>query len=251
MTSISIITVSYNSCGTIRDCLESVESQSVRAEHIIIDGGSTDETLAIVKSYPHVGQVVSEPDHGMYDAMNKGISLASGEVVGILNSDDLYAGPEVLEWVQRVFADPTVDACYGDLIYVGCRDTTRVVRYWKSGEFSLSRFYMGWMPPHPTFFVRRSVYQRYGAFNQEMGTAADYELMLRMLLRHEISGAYLPEILVKMRSGGASNASLGNRLRANLMDRKAWRINRLRPYPWTLYLKPLRKIGQFFVFGNL
>ena len=251
MTSISVITVSYNSGATIRDCLESVGAQSVLPEHIVIDGGSSDDTLAIVSSYSHVRKVVSEPDHGMYHAMNKGIALASGEVIGILNSDDLYADPEVLSRVARVFADPKVDACYGDLIYVGAGDTAKVVRHWKSGSFTRSSFYRGWMPPHPTFFVRRSVYQRFGGFNREMGSAADYELMLRLLLKHEISGAYIPEILVKMRTGGVSNASFLNRIKANRMDRKAWRINRLKPYPWTLYLKPLRKIGQFFPLGNL
>jgi glycosyltransferase involved in cell wall biosynthesis len=250
MMRISIITASYNSCATIADCLQSVAAQSLVPEHLIIDGGSTDGTLDIVHSFPHVSRVVSEPDEGIYHAMNKGIALARGEIVGILNSDDFYAHPEVLSRVAGIFADPDVSACYGDLLYVAARDTTRVVRHWKSGDYRPSRFYRGWMPPHPTFFVRREVYRQHGVFNPEMGSAADYELMLRFLLRHGISSAYLPEILVKMRAGGVSNSSLVNRYRANMMDRKAWRINRLRPHPWTLYCKPLRKIGQFFVSGK-
>ena len=121
----------------------------------------------------------------------------------------------------------------------------KIVRYWRSGEFDARKFYWGWMPPHPTFFVRRSVYERYGYFNLEMGTEADYELMLRFLVKHGVSSEYLPEIIVKMRSGGASNVTLGSRLRANRMDRKAWEVNGLAPYPWTLLMKPLRKVGQW------
>ena len=134
----------------------------------------------------------------------------------------------------------------GDLVYVDANDTDRVVRYWRSGDFALHKFYWGWMPPHPTFFVRREVYERCGLFNPDLGTAADYELMLRFLVRYKITSAYLSEIIIKMRSGGASNASLINRLRANRMNRMAWKVNGLRPYPWTLWMKPLRKIPQYF-----
>jgi glycosyltransferase len=169
--------------------------------------------------------------------------------------------------VAAAFDDPLVEACYGDLFYVkeqGSRHelqdsggTTqnskfktpnfRVVRNWKSGEYSPERFYWGWMPPHPTFFVRRSLYERYGTFNLELGSAADYELMLRFLLKHEITTAYIPEVLVIMRTGGVSNVSLKNRLSANRMDRLAWQVNGLKPYPWTLFLKPIMKIPQFLL----
>ena len=134
----------------------------------------------------------------------------------------------------------------GDLVYVDANDTDRVVRYWRSWDYKPKKFYWGWMPPHPTFFVRREVYERCGLFNPDLGTAADYELMLRFLVRYKITSAYLSEIIIKMRSGGASNASLINRLRANRMDRLAWEVNGLRPYPWTLWMKPLRKIPQYF-----
>ncbi len=243
---ISIITATFNSAATLRDCLDSVRSQQVTVEHLIIDGGSSDDTLAIAASYPHITKIVSERDKGIYDAMNKGIALASGDIVGILNSDDFYADDEVLSRVARVFEDPAVDSCYGDLVYVDPEDTDKVTRNWKSGEMTARGFYWGWMPPHPTFFVRRSVYEKYGLFNLDLGSAADYELMLRLLVKHRITTAYIPTVLVRMRAGGASNASLANRFKANRMDRKAWDINGLGAWPWTTTLKPLRKIGQFF-----
>jgi glycosyltransferase len=270
MTTFSIITATRNSAATIAGCLASVRSQTLPVEHIIIDGASTDGTLEIVSPltlHPSpFTRVISEPDRGIYDAMNKGIQLATGEVIGILNSDDMYAGPEVLAKVAALFEDPSVEACYGDLVYVkeaGAghwalgtgensspvtvhRSPLAVVRYWKSGYFSTDRFYWGWMPPHPTFFVRRSVYEKYGVFNLTLGSAADYELMLRFLLRHRINAAYVPEVLVKMRTGGVSNASLAARLLANRMDRKAWETNGLKPYPWTLLCKPLRKLPQWW-----
>ena len=181
----------------------------------------------------------------MYAAANKGIGLATGDVIGILNADDFYFSADTLSKVVEAFSDEDVDAVYGDLVYVDRNNTGKVVRAWRSGEYQPRKFYQGWMPPHPTFFVRHRMYQQYGLFNPELGTAADYELMLRMLLKHGIHAAYIPEVLVKMRSGGVSNQSFKNRLKANLMDRKAWTVNDLSPYPWTLWMKPLRKIGQW------
>ena len=260
MSSISIITVTSNAAATIAHCLESVNCQTMPVEHIIIDGASTDSTLEIVRGISPCARIISEPDHGIYDAMNKGIRLATGDIVGILNADDFYAHSGVLAKVAAVFADPMVDACYGDLVYVseklesgiGNRESGvstqnfRIVRYWKSGEFRPEKFFWGWMPPHPTFFVRKSVYERYGMFNPDLGTAADYELMLRFLLKYQITTAYIPEVLVKMRTGGMSNVSLANRLKANRMDRMAWEVNGLKPRPWTLMMKPLSKIPQYF-----
>ena len=246
MSRISIITVTYNASDHLRDCLESVREQDVEVEHILIDGASTDGTLNILDAYQdHLAHVTSEKDEGMYDALNKGIGLATGDVIGILNADDFYFSKDTLSRVSEAFSDEHVDAVYGDLVYVDRNNTEKVVRAWRSGEYRPRKFYHGWMPPHPTFFVRHRMYQQYGLFNPELGTAADYELMLRMLLKHGIHAAYIPEVLVKMRSGGVSNQSFKNRLKANLMDRKAWTVNDLSPYPWTLWMKPLRKIGQW------
>ena len=246
--SISIVTVSLNSVPVLRDALASVAGQSCRVEHVLIDGGSTDGTLEVARRHGrHLAKIVSEPDRGMYDAMNKGIAMASGEAIGILNADDRYAGADVIAQVAAVFEDPGVEACYGDLVYFrdGGADGERIVRYWRAGRYHPRRFYWGWMPPHPTFFVRRSVYERFRGYRLELGTAADYELMLRFLLRYRVKVAYIPEVLVEMRVGGRSNASLAARLAAHRNDHLAWKVNGLRPYPWTLLCKPLRKLPQW------
>jgi len=244
--SISVVTVVRNGADTIGDCLASVACQRHPAEHIVIDGASTDATAALVRGFkPPVAQFFSGPDGGIYDAMNTGIGRATGEVVGTLNADDAYANEQILELVAAVFADPTVDAAYGDLEYVDRADTSRVVRRWRAGSGTRGDWYRGWMPPHPTFFARRRAYERWGRYDPALGTAADYELMLRFLLRHGIRAVYIPQVLVRMRRGGASNRTLGARLRAHRMDRRAWEINGQRPRPWTLPLKPLRKLGQF------
>jgi glycosyltransferase len=243
---ISVVTVVRNGAATILDCLVSVAAQSHPAEQIVIDGASTDGTAELVRGFrPPVARLVSEPDGGIYEAMNKGIALAAGEVIGTLNADDLYADARVLGEVAAAFDDPAVDLTYGDLEYVDRADPSRVVRRWHAGVLGPQSFLRGWMPPHPTVFVRRRVYERFGVFAPALGTAADYELLLRLLLRHRVRAAYLPRVLVRMRRGGASNYSLGARLRAHRMDRRAWEVNGLRPRPWTLPLKPLRKIGQF------
>lgn len=247
MVKLTIITATLNSQSTIRQCLDSVKHSKGAVEHIVIDGGSSDETLEIVGSYSHISKIISEPDRGIYDAMNKGIAMSTGDAIGILNSDDFYTNCNVLERISSVFENPQVDSCYGDLQYVNEKDTTMIQRDWKSGPFRSYSFLWGWMPPHPTFFVRRNIYEKYGYFNLELGSAADYELMLRFLLKFNVSTVYVPEVIVKMRSGGVSNATLMNRLRANQMDRKAWRVNELKPYPWTTWFKPIRKITQFKV----
>jgi len=245
MPDISIITATYNSAATLKDCLNSVRDQQLFVEHVIIDGVSQDRTLEIAKSYPHISRIISEPDSGIYDAMNKGIAATTGEVIGILNSDDFYADDRVLARVAEVFNDSSVETCYGNLHYVDAVDTDKVIRNWRSGHYRRGTFYWGWMPPHPTFFVRRSVYEQFGKFNLNLGSAADYELMLRFLVKHRVNSVYIPHVLVKMRAGGASNASVQNRLKANRMDRYAWSVNNLSPYPWTIMMKPLRKVGQF------
>jgi glycosyltransferase len=244
---ISIITVSFNSENTIRDTLESVRCQDYSSvEHIIIDGASTDRTLEIIKHSGHVAKVISERDNGLYDAMNKGIAEATGDIIGILNSDDVYENSGVLTQIARIFESSGADTVYGDLQYVKQDDLNKTIRYWKSGSFQRTRFYYGWMPPHPTFYVRKHVYQEVGMFNTQLRSAADYEMMLRILVRHHFTAAYIPRVLVKMRAGGVSNGSIRNRVNANMEDRKAWRINDIKPYFFTMYLKPLRKVTQFF-----
>ncbi len=248
MTSISIITVSYNAAETLPYCLECIAEQNINVEHILIDGASTDGTDKIIEyNRDQFAHVVSEVDQGIYDAMNKGLKLASGEVIGFLNADDIYPSNDTLSKVINVFNDPDVEACYGDLVYVDNQDTDKIVRYWQSGNYSKKKLYWGWMPPHPTFFVRRSVYERYGQFNLELGSAADYEIMLRMLIKFHVKVVYIPEVLVHMRKGGVSNVSLKNRIKANKMDRKAWEVNGLQPRPWTMIAKPLRKLKQWIV----
>ncbi len=244
---ISIITVSYNSSATIRDTLKSVEQQSYpHIEHIIVDGASTDDTMNHVDDHPHVSLSISEEDEGIYYAMNKGIDMCKGEVVGILNADDMYAHHNVIEKVMDAFKDSSVDAVYADLVFVDPNDTSKVKRTWRSGPYKQRDLYHGWMPPHPTFFVRRSLYEKYGAFNTQLRSAADYELMLRFLLKHTVNAVHLPETIVLMRHGGQSTASFKNRWKANQEDRLAWKMNHLKPHLFTLILKPLRKINQFF-----
>ena len=244
---ISIITATWNSAATIENAILSVASQGYPdLEHIIVDGNSSDATLPIVFRYENlIDKLVSEPDHGIYDAMNKGIFLSTGEVIGILNSDDFYANPHVLAKVAQVFEDKSINTSYGDLIYVDPVNVTRVTRYWRASAHHPRSFYQGWMPPHPTFFVRRSVYEKYGNFNVSLGTAADYELTLRLLLKHKVSTTYIPEVLVHMRAGGASNASLKSRLATIQMANLSWQVNDLKPWPWTLTFRLLSKIVQY------
>ena len=245
---ISIITATFNSAATVTDTMRSIAEQDhTNTEHIIVDGGSSDDTVTIVRAFPHVAKLVSEKDKGIYDAMNKGIHLATGDIIGILNSDDVYTHDKVLSKVNAAFEDESVDAVYGDLQYVDAENTGRVIRTWKAGKYRPRLFYYGWMPPHPTFFVRRKVYAQAGVFNISLRSSADYELMLRILLRNKVKPEYLPEILVRMRAGGQSNATLKNRMNANREDRMAWQLNGLKPYFFTLYLKPLRKISQFII----
>lgn len=241
---IFIITPCYNAAKTVLYCAESVRTQSRCADHIIVDGQSNDDTINLLDK-SSVYRFVSEPDHGVYDAMNKGLKMSEDGIIGILNADDFYAHPDVLKKVASVFEDSAIESCYGDLVYVDYENTDKILRYWKAGRYDYRKFYWGWMPPHPTFFVRHSLYEKYGLFNTNCGTAADYELMLRFMVKYRITSAYIPEVLVKMRVGGISNATIKNRLKANRMDRYAWEVNGLSPYPWSTFFKPIRKIYQF------
>ena len=245
---VSIITITYNSESTLIDTIDSVLNQTYKdIEYIIIDGKSTDSTVSIIHSYKDkISKFISEKDNGLYDALNKGIAMATGDIIGVLHSDDFYTNHQVIEKVVQTFKLNQADAVYADLFYVDKTNVDKIVRKWKSGNYKHGMFVNGWMPPHPTFFVRRHCYEKYGSFNLDLVSAADYELMLRFIHKHQIKLAYLPEFIIKMRAGGLSNASLSNRIRANKEDRKAWLMNGLKPKFHTLYLKPLRKIIQLF-----
>ena len=244
---ISLITATYNSASTIESSLLSFINQDYEnKELIIIDGGSTDETLSIIEKYKlAVTTIISEKDNGIYDALNKGISLATGDVIAILHSDDFYIHNHVLSKVIETFIAYKSDSVYGNLIYVDRIDTNRIIRKWISGNYIHGKFIQGWMPPHPAFFAKKECYNRYGKFNLSLRSSADYELMLRFLHKHKISTAYLNEFLVKMRIGGQSNVSLKNRIKANREDKLAWELNDLKPAFYTLFFKPLRKLIQF------
>lgn len=242
---LSIVTPVYND-PRISRALDSILGQQYEGELelIVIDGGSGDPTLDVLQSYSnHITTLVSESDKGVYDAMNKGIRLATGDIVGILNADDRYYDSHVLRDVTDAFRDPKIDSCYGDLVYVDSRD--RIIRNWKSGRYYPLKFYLGWMPPHPTFFVRKYLYEQYGGFDLRYPIAADYELMLRLILKQQISQKYIPRALVKMSLGGKSNRSPGNIIKANLEVWQAWRNNNLSFGYLVPLLKPAQKIMQF------
>jgi glycosyltransferase involved in cell wall biosynthesis len=213
---ISIITVSYNSAATIADTLRSVASQSYQnIEHLVVDGQSKDATVQIVETLRHPHLILSsEPDDGIYDAMNKGLGRASGEVIGFLNSDDIFADSSVLEKVAAVFQEESVEACYADLMYIS-PNNSRVVRYWKSRTFEKGDFARGWSPAHPTFYVRQSALKRLGLFDNTFKLAADAEFMMRYLEIGKIRSVYIPHVLVRMRLGGATNQSWENILKQN------------------------------------
>jgi glycosyltransferase involved in cell wall biosynthesis len=245
---VSIITICYNSQETLEDTIKSVLAQDYNdIEYIIIDGASKDNTPKIIEKYKNcISHVTSEPDKGIYDAMNKGVEKANGDLVGILNSDDFYANNSVISNIVAAINKNNSDSIYADLVYVDRMNPKKTIRTWRSGEYKHNLFLKGWMPPHPTFFVKKWVYEKYGKYNTSLKSAADYEFMLRVLHKHGISTSYFPETITKMRTGGESNASLNNRLRANSEDRKAWKLNGLKPNLFTLIRKPLSKIKQFF-----
>ncbi len=245
---ISVITISYNAGDTIEETILSVVNQDYPdIEYVIIDGGSTDQTKTIISKYQsQISTYISEPDNGIYDAMNKGLSLATGDLIALLNADDVYAASSVLTNVCKALEANATDACYGDLEYVKRLNPDKVIRKWVSGVFIRENFRKGWMPPHPAFFVKRRIYQEFGNFNTDLKTSADYELMLRFLYRYKVSTCYLPMVLVKMKVGGQSNQSFQNRINANKEDRLAWKINNLQAAPFTFIMKPLRKVSQFW-----
>ena len=248
MLSVSIITVCFNSAETIENTIQSVIEQDYsNIQYIVVDGKSKDDTLKILERYKeHISILLSEKDDGIYYAINKGIALATGDIIAILHADDFYCSNQVISSVVKTFQEKQTDTVYGDLQYVHRNDTNKVTRHWIAGAFNSELFRKGWMPPHPAFFVQRSCYSKFGVFNTDLKSSADYEMMLRLLEKHKCSTQYIPQVLVKMRVGGKSNVSLTNRIKANREDKKAWLINGLKPGTFTLILKPLSKLGQFF-----
>lgn len=225
---ISVITVVYNSVNTIEDAIRSVASQThPDIEHIVIDGASTDGTVNVIEQYQgSLAHFVSEPDAGIYDAMNKGLALASGDVIGLLNSDDVYANEQVLAKVASLHEDDDLDACYADLVYVEQLADTNIKRYWRSQNYQKGLCFKGWMPAHPTLYVKSRVYKKVGGYKPELGNQADLEFCARAFEVEGISSKYSPEVWVKMRTGGASHANILTMIKSN----------------WTSYLA-LRKLG--------
>ena len=249
---ISLITVTFNSEKYLSECINSVIMQTYdNIEHIIIDGNSTDGTVDIIKKYEHkIAKWISEDDRGMYDAINKGINLATGDVIGILNSDDLLVSENTIETIVNAFKEQNVDSVFGDLEYVDKEDTEIIFRVWKGKKYNRNLLKMGWMPGHPTFYIKKSLIEKFGGYENHYFTAADYEFMVRYLFKHNISSYYLPQLIVKMRMGGASNKNLNQRLRANRRDYLAMKQNAI-PMPFIVsILKPLIKVHQFSFRAN-
>lgn len=244
---ISVITATWNSELTIDACIQSVASQvGVHREHLIIDGASSDGTMDAVRRYgPLIDVCVSEPDGGIYDALNKGIRLASGDVIGFLHSDDVYAGTGTLQKIAHVFADPAVCAVYGDLEYVDKEDLTKVVRHWKSSRFDADDLRKGWMPPHPTLYIRREWYEKIGGFDLKYRISADYFSVLKLFTMPDFLSIYIPEVLVKMRVGGVSNRSLRNLIIKSREDLDALHRSGVGGAK-ALFYKNFSKIQQFF-----
>lgn len=245
---ISVITAVYNRVATIGEAMTSVQRQTYRqVEHIIQDGGSSDGTCEEIAALSNgATRLVSERDQGIYDAINRGISRARGGIIGLMHSDDFFAHDRVLEMVAARFADPQIDGVYGDLQYVSATNPNRVVRQWRSGQYDRSRLSRGWMPPHPTLYLRREVFDRFGLYDTSFNIAADYDAMLRYLAKGQIKLAYIPEVMVKMRLGGESNRSFERIIRKSREDLRALRKNGVGGVG-TLAAKNLSKIGQFFM----
>ena len=245
---VSIITATYNSEKTILDTLKSLEAQTYKnIEYIIVDGASKDNTIKIVKSNcSRVSSIISEPDKGIYDALNKGIQAATGDIVGFLHSDDLFAYPDVVKDIVATFEDSDCDAAYADLEYVSKDDTDNIIRLWKSGLYSRDKLKNGWMPPHPTFYMKRDLYEKYGVFDSSFKIAADYDSLLRYLWTNNVKMTYLPKVIMKMRVGGASNRSLKNIIQKTKEDINALKNNKIF-WPSALFIKNFSKIRQFII----
>jgi glycosyltransferase len=245
---VSIITATYNSLENLPSALESVSQQTYKnIEWIVVDGNSTDGTLAFIKSHQdQIGQWVSEKDAGIYDALNKGIAMATGDVIGLLHSDDLFNSKQTLDKIIHQFQNTGADGVYGDLEYVSKTNVQKVIRYWKSKTFSKDLLEKGWMPPHPTLFLKKEIYQKCGGFDLSFKIAADYDFILRIFSDPQLKFTYLPEVITKMRVGGASNKSLSNIAQKSKEDYRALKQNKIPNASLALFKKNQSKISQFF-----
>ncbi|MBS1541760.1 MAG: glycosyltransferase [Bacteroidetes bacterium] len=245
---ISILTVSFNSARTIQSTFDSIRTQTYRdIEYIVVDGNSTDGTGKLIEANQDIiSKKMIEADQGIYDAMNKAIGLASGEVVGILNSDDFYADETILSQVMDVFKDDSVDAVFGDLVFVDPANTSKVVRTYSSALWNPKKFAWGFMPAHPTFFVRRKYYEQYGVFKTDYKIAADYELLIRFLAVHQLKYQYLPMKMVVMRKGGVSSKNLKSNIILNQEIMRACRENGIYTNAVMVYSKYFRKLFELF-----
>ncbi len=244
---ISVVTVVYNGASTLQGCIDSVASQSHDdVEYIVVDGGSTDGTIDLIQNNEgSINKWISEPDNGIYDAMNKGLRMATGEVVGLLNADDMYEHTDVLKEVAGEFVSSKADCVYGDLVYVRASDPTKVIRTWRSGAANRGYFERGLVPAHPSFFIRTSALNEVGEYRTDMRIAADYEFMFRALHVQQLSFSYMRKTLVRMRTGGESNNSLRNIKQGNQEIYRAWKIHNQRvPLLLPLY-RLYRKLRQF------
>ena len=248
---ISIITATFNSEKTILNCIKSVEKQSLNSfEHIIVDGMSSDKTLSIINRFRNnIDKLIVEHDEGIYDALNKGIKKSTGEIIGFLHSDDTYANQNVLKDVARIFkSNPYIDAVYGDLNYIKNNTPEKIVRRWKSSNFKLKMIKYGWMPPHPSLFVKSKLYKKIGYFDTSFKISADYLSILQLFSQRNFKAIYLPKVLVNMSTGGASNKSLTAILKKSNEDWKALRKSHFNILNSIIILifKNIRKISQFF-----
>ena len=245
---ISIITATYNSSSTISRCISSIYEQTCQGiEHIIIDGSSTDNTLEIIQKTPNrVTLIISEPDKGIYDALNKGIQQATGEIIGFLHSDDCFYSSETLKHITNAFTED-VDVIYGDLIFVDKKDSNKIVRYWKSKPFEPKLLKQGWMPPHPTLFMRHEVYEKHGLFDATLQCAADYDYILRVFQDHSLKFLYLPEIITKMQVGGMSTGNTRSLINKKIEDYLVLKNNNIPKPIWVLFFKNILKITQLIL----
>jgi glycosyltransferase len=245
---VTLITATLNSEKYLEESILSVIGQTYKnIEHIVVDGKSTDKTLDIVRKYEHhLARWISETDRGMYDAINKGMELATGDVIGVLHGDDILASSNVIETIAEAFEKNQVDTVYGDLEYVDSNDINKIYRIWKGKPFKRSLFNVGWMPAHPTFYIRRELLKKYGNYENHYYSAADYEFMARYLYKYRLKALYIPKLIIKMRRGGQSNSNMKTRIRANRRDYLAMRKNNI-PFAFLVsILKPLSKLHQYY-----